>query len=201
MDRALFAKLCQSDYADYVSFAIWNDADVTDVGVISENIDLLTTATIVVGLNSTRDNGHFGNYHKKYRGCRDAYLRAGFQYPGCPFRGSYMTDLVHDSRSTDQGQVQVTGVHVTQLINELKFIGMAENRSPFVIALGGKVHRHLRELGFCEAFRSTFGVEVAVARLCHHGGHGLSKTQFVDAIKTLGTHYTGTPTLNTAART
>ena len=94
MKAEIFERIRRSAYAHRGSFAIWAH-DIKDVSVIPRSISQLTTRVVILGLNCTRDEKReFGNYHTKYRGCKDYYLANGFQYPGCPFTACYMTDFM-----------------------------------------------------------------------------------------------------------
>ena len=51
MERALFEKIRYSHYANFISFAIWNDNDINNLSAIEENIENLNQNIVIIGLN------------------------------------------------------------------------------------------------------------------------------------------------------
>ncbi|MBI1806106.1 MAG: hypothetical protein HYR76_03515, partial [Ignavibacteria bacterium] len=127
MNRELFEKIANSDIALHSSFAVWDDSDITNIKVISSSVDKLTSEIVIVGLNpsgskKTNLENRLRNFHWKYRGCKDYYLRAAFQQPSSRFKGAFMTDIVIDNPSKSQTSVKVSITSLRRFIDELECI-------------------------------------------------------------------------------
>jgi len=102
-----------SKYSSWSSWAIWNPSAITDLAPISSfpSPHAWTNGTpaqyrndlVVVGLNATRSNVAWQNYHFNYRGCRDTYLRSAFN--NSKLGGAYMTDLFRHTKATSSARV------------------------------------------------------------------------------------------------
>jgi len=68
MNSQLFEKI-KKKYGKYVSFAVWDENDLTREDVIGENVSILKTSIVFVGLNASASiDRPFGNFHGLKRG-------------------------------------------------------------------------------------------------------------------------------------
>lgn len=87
-------------YGHYSSWAIWNNEDSHDTGIIDKNIDQLHSKYVLLGLNMSRaltrkpwSNFHDNTHSRKIRyACNDTKLR-----------GSYITDIFKDIANPSSG--------------------------------------------------------------------------------------------------
>ena len=103
MISSTFDKIDQSKYVLYSSFALWDEENITNTQVIADNIRKLKNNYVVLGLNGTRMMRKYENYHCKFRGCRDSFLKLLFNNSN--YCGSYMTDIIFDNRETNSKNI------------------------------------------------------------------------------------------------
>lgn len=190
MEQTQFDRIDNSQYTFTSSFALWHPTEIRDCEVILRNISQLTTSTAIVGLNGAGKSPDpprkWGSYHCSYRGCKDSYLREGFQIHSQKFMGAYMTDLVKDCASTSQKNVIVLARHLNEFQQELEFVGMADVPSPIIIALGDEVYEALVERtnilpdgnSFLFHILSQWRKPVRICRVSHHARKGYTKKEF-----------------------
>ena len=144
MERVLFDKLKNSKFADFASFAVWDDKEIEDLSVIEKNIENLNQNIVIVGLNASGSIKKFQNFHCKHRGGRDSWLREAFN--DSRFRGAYMTDIIKNDKSPRQFLVDLDEGNISKNVKdfreEMAFMGC---RDPFIIAIGDKTTEILRE--------------------------------------------------------
>lgn len=105
MDRSRFEDLKRffekEKYANLVSWAVWDDNDIEDLSMFSnqnlkETLPKLKDSIVIMGLNAS-DNADsrkeiWAGFHNKHRGGRDSWLREAVK--SYPFlEGAYMTDV------------------------------------------------------------------------------------------------------------
>ena len=178
MESVLFEKIKNSHYADFVSFAIWNDSDIKDLLVIEKNIETLNQNIIIVGLNANGSITKFQNFHCKHRGGRDAWLREAFDHGY--FQGAYMTDIIKNDKSSRQSSVDLNEDNIFKNIEEFKeeltFIGC---KDPFIIAMGQKTTDILKRIP--ELARNVHSIPHYARRK-----PAITKKEFIESVKKLG---------------
>ncbi|MCX6813138.1 MAG: hypothetical protein NTV77_01465 [Candidatus Azambacteria bacterium] len=118
MKLALFEKIKRSHYANFISFAIWDDNDINDLSTIEQNIENLNQNIIIVGLNISRGVNKFQNFHVRHQGGRDSWLKDAFN--AGYFRGAYMTDIIKNDVSPRQSFVDLSIENIIKNIKEFK---------------------------------------------------------------------------------
>ena len=182
MDASLFNKILNSDIPDHASFAIWDVNDITNVDIITQNVSKLTTSIVIVGLNPSGgkpiEHGKiFRSYHCSYRGCKDKYLRAGFQEGSKLFVGAYMTDIVWRNPSV-KSNFDVAKEDLNQFVKELESIEFYSSKHSLIISLGDKVYSALTE-------GTNIFKNISIEKVSHHARRGYTKDRFVKEIHDL----------------
>lgn len=176
MEMALFKKIRYSHYANFISFAIWNDNDINDLSKIDENIENLNQNIIIVGLNISRGVNKFQNFHVKHQGGRDSWLKDAFNN-GC-FHGAYMTDIIKNDVSPRQSLVDLSIENIIKNIKEFKKeLNFINCRNPYIVAIGYETTRILRQY-LPEYIENIHSIP-------HYAKRGITKKEFVESIKKL----------------
>lgn len=190
--------LLRKKYGQWASWAIWNPADITDLAPVitypaqynytNGQAASYRNDLVIVGLNAVKSISPWQNFHCRYRGCRDTYLRAAFNKP-CT-GGAYVTDFVKNFlvvKSTDVLaklkdkkflSAQVAGF--SQEFDDLWSGTTFDDCPPLIITLGKVTH---------DLFREHFALCKAVGKykpqvLCvpHHASRGATERVYDDSV-------------------
>ncbi|MFA5386281.1 MAG: hypothetical protein WC297_01215 [Candidatus Paceibacterota bacterium] len=176
MERTLFEKIKNSKYADFISFAVWDEIDLDDFSAIEEDIDILNQNILIVGLNISRGVKKFQNFHVRHRGGRDSWLRGAFNR-SC-FRGAYMTDIIKNDVSPKQSLVDLNKNNILRNVDDFrKEIHFIECKTPDIIAIGDKTTEILQHY-FLEYAESIYSIP-------HYAKRGIKKEEFFESVKEL----------------
>ena len=176
MERALFEKIRYSHYANFISFAIWNDNDINNLSAIEENIENLNQNIVIIGLNVSRGVNKFQNFHVKHRGGRDSWLKDAFNN-SC-FRGAYMTDIFKNDISPRQSLVDLSIENIIKNIKEFrKELNFIRCKNPYIVAIGYETVRILQQY-LPEYVKNVHSIP-------HYAKRGITKKEFVESIKNL----------------
>lgn len=130
MNKAKFNKLTEK-YGKYSSWAIWNDSDENDTGIIFNNIDKLKADAIIIGLNISKPlDSAWSNFRG---GKHDRKLKYAFNHSS--YRGVYMTDLFKNIIEPDSSKIErylknntsIVENNILIFLEELKDVGATKN--------------------------------------------------------------------------
>jgi len=174
MDKNFFQKIENSKYADFISFALWSDSDISDLSVIKNSIEFLNQNIIIIGLNVSREVQRFQNFHFRHRGGRDHWLREAFN-KGI-FRGAYMTDIIKNDVSPRQSSVDLSKENINKNLllfkEELDFIN---SKNIFIIAIGDTTYNILKE------HLSKDGINIC--SIPHYARRGITREEFIESVE------------------
>ena len=137
-------------YGRWSSWAIWNENNLDDTSIISQQVDKLHTNYVIVALNMSKELSiEWSNFHACKRGCHDGKLRSAFNGSNSEVRGAYMTDLLKmiDKNSKNISLILSETSHddiikkqKEDFKQELKNVGVTE-KSKFIL-IGREVQKH-----------------------------------------------------------
>ena len=178
MTRALFEKIKNSPYADFVSFAVWNKDDINDLSVIEKSIDILNQNIIIVSLNASRGLKKFQNFHFRHRGGRDSWLEEAFN--NSYFRGAYMTDVIKNDTSSKQSLVDLSKKNIAENIKEFrKELFFIECKNPHFIVIGSE----RKTTGKLKQYLPKYTNNIHF--IPHYHKKGITKHEFLESVRKL----------------
>ena len=174
IDRVKFDKI-KAKFGEFVSWALWNNEDESDINIIEHNLPLLNVNWILIGLNISKPVRVWGNFRG---GKHDRKLKIAFN--NSFVRGSYMTDLikkVEKSSTAIKKELKCDELdiskHVKSFTEELNTIGV-NDKTKFIIF--GNVARNIYD----EYYERNFP-ENKVYYLNHYSSRSTDK-QWVEKV-------------------
>ncbi len=168
ISKSKFEEIKKS-YGTFSTWAIWNDNNEADTEIIEQNISLLHTKWVLIGLNISKPVKVWGNFRG---GKHDRKLKAAFGNTN--ISGAYMTDLIKKSEKSStkiendikQGNLNIAK-QVKSFVKELNFVGV-NSKTKFIIF--GDMARNLYD----EYYEKHFP-ENKVYYLKHYSSRGTDK--------------------------
>jgi len=183
MDKSLFYRIKNTRWANFISFAVWDDNNIDNLFVIEKNVNDLNQNIVIVGLNINGGVKKLQNFHLKHPGGRDSWLRNAFN-KGC-FRGAYMTDIIKNSKSSRQLAVDLSKENIDKNLlifrEEMFFIN---SKDTFIIAIGDITYDILKR-GFVEDNKNIYFIP-------HYAQWGITKKYFLSSVKKCETFFKAT---------
>ncbi len=163
-------KIIQKVSRGHGSFAVWRDANIDDISVISEEVGNLHGRVIFVGFNASSDILPFQNFHKTHVGGRDKWLAESIG-SNLLLRGAYMTDFFKGDYSVRQAGVNVDSESEQKNLQILRDeISCFVSDNPILVAFGIKTFDLLKKLGFSPKY------------LPHYARRGITKKEFIKLV-------------------
>lgn len=186
MNNVLFGKIKNSHYANFISFAVWNDNDINDLSAIEKNIKKLNHSVIIVGLNASGSIKKFQNFHFIHRGGRDSWLKDAFNH-SC-FHGAYMTDIIKNDISSRQLLVDLSEDNIIKNVKEFeKELNFIKCKNPYIIAIGVKTTEIFKK--YLPEYTKN------LHSILHYAGRGITKNDFIKSVKKLENKFINSPRL------
>jgi len=162
-------ELIKKIYGQFSSWAIWNVNNEADTEIIEQNISLLHTKWILIGLNISKPVKVWGNFRG---GKHDRKIKIAFRNTN--ISGSYMTDLIKKSEKSSseiekeikQGYLDISE-QVKSFVDELNFVGV-NDKTKFIIF--GNIARNLYD-----EYYERYFPETKVYYLKHYSSRGTDK--------------------------
>jgi len=156
-------------YGRFSTWAIWNDNNESDTEIIEQNIPLLHTKWVLIGLNMSKPVKVWGNFRG---GKHDRKIKIAFR--NTYFSGAYMTDLIKISKKSSieidkgikQGSLDMSK-QVKIFVEELNFVGV-NDKTKFIIF--GNMARNLYD-----EYYERYFPENKVFYLKHYASRGTDK--------------------------
>lgn len=175
IDRVKFDEI-KTKFGAFVSWALWNNEDESDINIIEHNLPLLNVNWILIGLNISKPVRVWGNFRG---GKHDRKLKIAFN--NSFVRGSYMTDLIKkvEKSSTEIekelrcGELDISK-HVKFFTEELELL-CVNDKTKFIVF--GNVARNIYD----EYYERNFP-ENKVYYLNHYSSRNTTDKKWVEKV-------------------
>jgi hypothetical protein len=163
-------KAIRDKYGKFSTWAIWDHQFEKDTAIIDENINLLHSKYVLIGLNVSQAVGVWGNFRGGSHDRKIKYAFNSLQH----IRGAYMTDLIKivQTSSTKIATTfnceHIIKEHVESFRNELESVKVT-SKSKFIIF--GSTARELYDEYYEKYFPDN-----KVFYLKHYSGYGDDRT-------------------------